>query len=355
MRTPAHLLRTLRALARRVVTIDEQVSALRHEQQDARSDAAARALAAQEHRDALAGRATEENARIAADLTALRAQVGQAQRDARLAARRASLRGPTLRVVMLVHNPSAWGSLDAVHTLMSAAEDIDVTIVTIGSHQGGLGDLRGEDAAHEAMVARGVPHLRCPEDRDPIDLLHVLDPDIVFRQSQWDADIDPRLGSEELGAFRTCLVPYEPLNTIHNPDAGDTLDTGVDSEFHHRAWLVFTPRFAYERAVAVGRRAGAQYRAVGHPKADALRAAVPAWPLAGDAPRIVVSTHHSLSDTWNNFGLLDRVRDDLLAWARSGTRSSSGRPTPTCCRSCTQGGRRSRRRTCARGGPSGTR
>lgn len=328
MRTPAHALRVLRALARRVVRIDEQVTELRGEERTARGDAAADAHAARDHRDTLARRTAEALSRTDEQVTRLRAELDQVRRDAHLAARRSTLTAPVLRVVMLVHNPSAWAGLHEVHALMSGAKDFDVTVLTMGSHQGGLGELRGEEVVHEALQARGVPHLRCPEDRDPLDLLRVLDPDLVFRQSQWDADIDPRLGAEHLGAFRTCLVPYEPLNAIHNPDAGETLDTGVDSEFHHRAWLVFTPRFSAERAAAIGRRGGAQFRAVGHPKVDVLRAATPTWPLSGEFPRIVLSTHHSLSDTWNNFGLLDQVQGEFLRWAREGDHEFVWSPHP---------------------------
>jgi len=137
-------------------------------------------------------------------------------RSVHLAVRQRGLRGRRLRVVLLVHNMGVWDSLAELWHLMDRADDIDPVVVSLPMHFGGDGDLADEEDTHAALTARGVPHLRSEVGYDPLALLRILAPDVVFRQSQWDRDVDPRLSTANLAFTRLCLVPYEMLNVIKN-------------------------------------------------------------------------------------------------------------------------------------------
>jgi len=144
---------------------------------------------------------------------------------------------------------------------------------------------------------------------------------VLFRQSQWDADVQPAYTAENLSFTRLCLIGYEMLNTIRNTPWGDTVrDTAVDSLYHRMCWRVFAPN---DLAVRQARRhspmRGLQFVDLGHPKTDAIESAVPEWPIHGDehAWRVVWSAHHSILSGWNDFGLFPRVWRDMLAWAES--------------------------------------
>ena len=97
---------------------------------------------------------------------------------------------------------------------------------------------------------------------------------------------------------------------------------------HHDAWLVFGTAATVAAAREKGRRQGSQFRVVGHPKVEALRAAEPEWPLPGRLPRVFWSTHHSLGNGWTGFGQFDVTRADFLEWARSGTAEMVWQPHP---------------------------
>ena len=125
---------------------------------------------------------------------------------------------------------------------------------------------------------------------------------------QWDRDVDPRLSTANLAFTRVCLVPYEMLNLVTNVSRPGTKDTAVDMALHHEAWLVFGTAATVAAAKEKGRRQGSQFRVVGHPKVEALRAAEPEWPLPGRLPRVFWSTHHSLGNGWTGFGQLDVTR-----------------------------------------------
>ena len=342
MRTPRSVLRTLRSLARRVVRIDETTSVFgpRLDQLRAELDAVQSSLTS--IRKDL-GTSRTEHAAVMAELATVRKAVSesatQVRRDAdarslelarsiHLGVRQGGLRGRRLRVVLLVHNTNAWESLSELWHLMDQAHDLDPVVVSLPKHFAGKGELAGEKDAHAALSVRGVPHLRSEVGSDPLALLRILAPDVVFRQSQWDHDIDPRLSTANLAFTRLCLVPYEMLNIITNVSRPGTKDTAVDMALHHEAWLVFGTAATVAAAQKQGRRQGSQFRVVGHPKVEALRAAEPEWPLPSCLPRVFWSTHHSLGNGWTGFGQFDVTRADFLEWARSGTAELVWGPHP---------------------------
>ena len=317
MRTPRGMLRILRSLARRVVTMDETISDLGSQLDQLRTAHAAMMTELATVREAVNESATQA-----------RCDSLELARSVHLGVRQGGLRGRRLRVVLLVHNTSAWDSLSELWHLMDRAHDIDPVVVSLPKHFGGDGELAGEEDAHAELTARGVPHLRSEVGSDPLALLRILAPDVVFRQSQWDRDVDPRLSTANLAFTRLCLVPYEMLNPITNVSRSGTKDTAVDMALHHEAWLVFGTAATVTAAQEKGRRQGSQFRVVGHPKLDALRAAEPEWPLPGRLPRVLFSTHHSVGNAWTGFGQLDVSRAGFLKWARSGTAEIVWSPHP---------------------------
>jgi hypothetical protein len=245
-----------------------------------------------------------------------------------LVARRSSLRRRPVRVLFLVHVLGAWDSYHALVEAMGASDDFEPIVASIPRRFRGSNGLYGEEEVHRGLAERGVAHLRFAADDldDVLTLVKTIEPDIVFRQSQWDADVPDELATERLSFARTCLVPYETMNIVVNVADERTPNTAVDSHYHRCAWLVFcTNAMMLETAVRDGARGGAQFRAVGHPKADHLRAAAAQWPLDPSPPRpdtetrpgrVVWSAHHTIGQGWTDFGAFHLVRDDMLEWAR---------------------------------------
>jgi hypothetical protein len=226
-------------------------------------------------------------------------------------------------VLFLVHLMGVWDSYHALVAAMADSDDFEPIVASIPRQFRGAAGLFGEDEVHHGLDQRGVPHLRFAGDAaDTLRLIKAIDPDVIFRQSQWDADIPAELSTERLGFARTCLVPYETMNIVANVPDARMSNTAVDSEYHRAAWLVFCANdMMLEMAVRDGARDGAQFRVVGHPKADHLRAAAPSWPMpsTSDAQRpgrVVWSAHHSIAQGWTDFGAFHLMRDDMLAWAR---------------------------------------
>jgi hypothetical protein len=261
---------------------------------------------------------------VTATVDMTRARTAELQDSVHLVARRTALRRSRTRVLFLVHVLGSWSSCRAVVDAMAASADFDPIVASIPHRFRGSTGLVGEEDAHRGLHEQGVPHLRFTggDDGDILQLIKAMEPDVIFRQSQWDADLPDELATERLGFARTCLVPYETMNIVENVPDARTRNTAVDSAYHRAAWLVFCANEAVlETAVRDGARNGGQFRVVGHPKADHLRSAVPRWPV-GSAPdddrpgRIVWSAHHTIAQGWTDFGLFHLVADEMLAWAR---------------------------------------
>lgn len=289
MPLPRHPLRALRSLARRLEAIEASTASIASAVE--RSE-----TIAQESRDTLA----------------------------LLARRQARGPGPT-RVVFLVHHIEAWDSLHDLVAAMREADDFEPVVLSIPRRFKGSGGLVDEDLVHRGLEALGVPHLRMGPagPGEALRFVKLLEPDVIFRQSQWDADIAPELAVENLAFARLCLVPYETMNMLENVPAPVTgANTAVDSEYHRAAWLVFC---ANDRTLDMARRdgalAGSQFRVVGHPKTRRLREAAPAWPVRGAdgdrRPRVVWSAHHSIGSGWSDFGMFPQMAESMFEWAKA--------------------------------------
>jgi hypothetical protein len=317
IRRTATAFRKTRALLRHAEDIPPQVEAM--------DKTLTRALAELDGVRDDVGQARSRLDQVAARADGTDAAIAELRDSVDLIARHTALQRGVTRVLFLVHVLGSWSSCRLVVEAMRDCADFEPIVASIPRRFRGSGGLYGEEDVHRGLTALGVPHLRFGADRggDVLRLIKTIDPDIVFRQSQWDADVPDELGTQQLGFVRTCLIPYETMNIVVNVPDEQTTNSAVDSPYHRAAWLVFC---ANERvrdmAVRDGVLGGMQFRVVGHPKADHLRMVRPAWPLpdtgddAARPGRVVWSAHHTTGHGWTDFGAFHLMSDAMYAWAR---------------------------------------
>ena len=319
-----HLLERFQELERDVASLGERLGDLHSETSvrltDLRSDLREEASATRD--EVLAVRASASH-----DAASAQEAAGRRFRELRdsvhLIPRRLPLTRPRVRVLFLVHHIESWDSYHAVVEEMRRSAEFEPIVASMPRRFNGSPGLTFEEEVHRGLQARGVPHLRLPahDDDEALRLVKWIDPDLVFRQSQWDADVPADMGTDRLSFARLCLVPYETMNLVRNVPFGWESNTAVDSAYHRAAWLVCcTNEAVLETARRDGARGGAQFSVTGHPKADRLRAASPSWPIARDADvppsrRVVWSAHHSIAEGWTDFGLFPSMAEDMLSWA----------------------------------------
>lgn len=219
-----------------------------------------------------------------------------------------------IRVLFLIHYMEAWDSLADIYTGMENADDFEPIVASIPRRLVGATEYTDEDTTHQRLQTLGIPHIRLDADPASLHWIKHLDPDLIFRQSQWDADIPPIYSTINLDFTRLALVPYATGNLTRLQDSSpQSLNRRFG--YHRNCWAVFCASDAERsHAFSVGWPGADRYVPTGHPKVDRLR--VPDDP----APRpftVMWSAHHSLGDRWTSFGRFHLDALDMVDWARS--------------------------------------
>ena len=253
-------------------------------------------------------------------LDELRASLEQLHATTNMVARR-SHRASRMRVLFLVHYMEAWDSIADVVELMLAADDFEPIVASLPRRLPGSSDFSHEDVTHARLTALEIPHIRLDGTSLAADAVKQLDPDLIFRQSQWDRDIPPAFSATSLRFSRLALVPYEMCNLLENPPSGPAInDSATDSIFHRSSWAVFCANdFVKARAAEHSPSTGArQFVVTGHPKYDRLRQSIANAPIPTDRPYTILwSAHHSIGDNWSRFGLFPVMAPEMIEWATS--------------------------------------
>ena len=143
-------------------------------------------------------------------------------------------------MLFLVHYMEAWDSIADVVQLMLVADDFEPIVASLPRRLPGSSDFSHEDLTHARLTALGIPHIRLDGTSLAADAVKQLDPDLIFRQSQWDRDIPPAFSATSLRYARLALVPYEMCNLLENPPSRSAVhDSASDSIFHRSCWAVF--------------------------------------------------------------------------------------------------------------------
>jgi len=233
--------------------------------------------------------------------------------------------GKKIKVVFLVHHIEAWDSIGDIYEIMRDSADFAPTVISINRHFPGDKGFGFEDVVDKKLTEQNVPHLRFAMENSyaGLDILKALAPDIIFKQSQWDADVPPAFASDELRFAKLCYVPYSVAHIINLKNIATHDDPETDSPLHRAAWKLFYATEDQRRHFAeTSLRQGDNLEIVGHPKVRRLQrlgAENPLWPIEQAGPRrfrLIWSPHHSIDNNWLRFGLFPAVYRQMLEWAK---------------------------------------
>ena len=246
-----------------------------------------------------------------------------------LAARRTGRTGPRIRCVFLVHAIESWDAQIDVYEAMRQDARFDPLVASINRRFPGDAGFGGEEQTSAALTEAGIPHIRLGMEPSwpALDILRALQPDVIFRQSQWETDVPPAFATSRLGFARICSVPYG-MSIVGKFSPGDRSVGGVneqsyDQSYHRMAWRVFCEtEQTRDYFVQFGHSDPQKFVVSGYPKlARLLRARTEPeqWPIAaagGRRFRVIWAPHYSVATDWLGFGTFDRIYRDFLALAR---------------------------------------
>jgi hypothetical protein len=246
-----------------------------------------------------------------------------------LAARRVGVSGPRIRCIFLVHAIESWDAQIDVYEAMRRDSRFDPLVASINRRFPGDAGYGGEEQTSAALREAGIPHIRLGMEPSwpALDILRALQPDVIFRQSQWEPDVPPAFATSRLSFARICSVPYG-MSIVGKFSPSDSSVGGVneqsfDQYYHRMAWRVFCEtEQTRDYFVQFGHSDPEKFVVSGYPKLTRLlraRDEEEKWPIAsaGDRRfRIVWAPHYSVGTDWLGFGTFDRIHRDFLALAR---------------------------------------
>ena len=226
-----------------------------------------------------------------------------------------------IKILFLIHNVDAWISICDVIYKALESNYFDVIVCSIPKRFPGETIFSGEENVHHFLNENNINHIRLnmTNSWSALDIIRYLNPDVLFRQSQWDDDYDIGLRSDVLSFTRLAYIGYELVNQTENVHFDDdVIDNATDSHWHRCCWRVYCANgLVKDRAIAKGRMQGRQFVVTGHPKVEYLLRAKPSWPssVIPQKKRLVWSAHHTITNNWSSFGMFHLIWNEMLAWA----------------------------------------
>jgi hypothetical protein len=241
-----------------------------------------------------------------------------------------------IRVVFLGMYFEAWDALDEVYQLMDKDDRFEPVVISLPRKLTGQLRYADEEKAHAFFESKGIEHLRFNmggsdgSNQEVLEALKTLKPDYVFANYPWQRNYQPAIRFDKLISFtRLAYVPYFSLAMVEEPDdepgggqVGSLVATHLYKQrLHQVASLVFTQDKFVKEAYKSTERGDSYVHFTGSPKIDGLfreaEQGKASWPIKGDGFRVVWAPHHSYSPHWLNFGVFSKVKDDMLAFAKT--------------------------------------
>ena len=224
-----------------------------------------------------------------------------------------------IRIAFLIANIHAWASVGSLIEAMLHDDTFEVSVFSINKRFPGQSDFSGEEAVHQFLDEKNIAHIRLgmPNSFHGLEIVYSFAPDIIFRQSQWEADYPPAFNSKYLGFAKLITIPYELVNFLQvaeNAVEDGVKDFTIDSLFHRRCTRVYySSPISFKQIECDAILQGRQYVLAGHPKIDYLKNTQPNWIFNTQKnKRIFWSAHHSILNGWSDFGVFHLIWRDMV-------------------------------------------
>ena len=225
-----------------------------------------------------------------------------------------------IRVIFLVHNVS---TLDCFIPLMNEMDgDNRFEILTASLNKKFPGDTAyaGEESVHQELDRLGIEHIRLgmQDSMKGRNILKAMKPDIIFRQSPWDDDIQEGFRTRNL---LFCYLCYTPYYGIHIVDNGDKDRLHLDQPFHRFCWRIFVDSVTASEYYKKSKLHGKNVVVTGLPKYEYV------WRYMKDNRRengqtnhekyIIWAPHHSVDKDWFNFATFHKIYRFMLNYVEN--------------------------------------
>lgn len=220
-------------------------------------------------------------------------------------------RRESVRVVFLVHNVTTLDCFIPLINKMLEDSRFEVQVASLNKKFPGDQAYIGEETVHRELLRLGINHIRLgmSDSMEGKGILKALRPDIIFRQSPWDDDIQEGYRTRNLKFCRLCYTPYYGIHIVDN---GEKDNLHFDQVFHRHCWKIFVDSVSAEEYRKSSRLHGSNVVVTGLTKYEYI------WQRIQEAlsinqqeqpyeKRIIWAPHHSVRKGWFNFATFHKI------------------------------------------------
>ncbi|MVX56477.1 hypothetical protein [Parasutterella muris] len=231
-----------------------------------------------------------------------------------------------LTIIFLIHNIAA---IDSILTVIHEAKrrGHKVILISINNKFGSSEEpiYLSEEKNHKGLERLGLEHLRFGSisSHDGANLIKLLNPDFIFKQSPWDNDVEEGYSANNLSFSRLCYSSYFGIQITKNfgNSSGDR-DLHTDQALHRNAFAIFieNTKQAIETHKTGSIIGGVNLVTTGLPKYEYIKKKSCIKPVDG-SKTILWAPHHSFDSEWLGFGTFpDSFKEILNAVEKLGFR-----------------------------------
>ncbi len=224
--------------------------------------------------------------------------------------------GQKIRVAFLVHNVSTLDCFIPLMKEMGGDKRFEVLTASLNKKFPGDTVYAGEEIVHKELKRLAIEHIRLgmQDSMKGREILKAMKPDIIFRQSPWDDDIQEGFRTRNL---LFCYLCYTPYYGIHIVDNGEKDRLHIDQPFHRHCWRIFVDSATASEYYEKSKLHGKNVVVTGLPKYEYL------WRYMKDNRRekkqavdfekyIIWAPHHSVDKDWFNFATFHKIYRFML-------------------------------------------
>lgn len=166
----------------------------------------------------------------------------------------------------------------------------------------------------------GLNFITVVDDYDgALDRLRLWQADFIVRQSEWDNDYPDQFSAERLDWARLIHIPYTITEKMIYP-VGHTTGSLLTNDYYLHVWRYFIEEpLGPDEKKEIAQSFVSQdiFQSVGSMKAKMIQHAAPNWPIHHGGKRVLWTAHHSVGNSWLNFGMFPKIYQSMLAWTQA--------------------------------------
>lgn len=222
-----------------------------------------------------------------------------------------------IRVVFLIHNVESWYTMQPIYEYMLQDSAFNPIIISVprnyNSHDGTYEDKSTEYLGKKYKNVISFKSYKSI----PNDIIYILNPDIIFRQSPWDDDIPDVFRTENIKQFRVCYIPYA-INSL------PSTELSFNQSLHKYAWRIYCESEFHKEGYRKNNLvADSNVIVSGYTKFEQMNKIINedykdlVWPIKRKirpSLRILWAPHHSLED-WFGFSTFHIIYEKMYDFA----------------------------------------